>query len=69
MAPLSLPHEATVTVESQLPARRPTRLVCDGFDHPDVARIQVRDAASDVRLVFLEGHDLTATLVRKILLP
>ncbi len=46
MAPLSLPHEATVTVESQLPARRPTRLVCDGLDHPDVARIQVRDAAS-----------------------
>ncbi len=69
MAPLNLPHEATVTVESLFPARRPTRLVCDGFDHPDVARIQVSDAASDVRLAFLDGHDLTATLVRKILLP
>ena len=69
MAPLNLPHEAMVSAENLFPGRRPTRLVCDGFDHPDVASIQVRDARTDVRLAFLEGHDLTATLVRKILLP
>lgn len=69
MAPLNLPHGAAVSVENLFSERRPTRLVCDGFDHPDVVRIQVRDAASDVRLAFLEGHDLTSTLVRKILLP
>jgi NAD+ kinase len=69
MAPLNLPDDASVSVESLFPERRPTRLVCDGFDHPDVASIQVSDAASDVRLAFLAGHDLTATLVRKILLP
>jgi NAD+ kinase len=71
MAPLNLPHNAVVSVENLFPekGRRPTRLVCDGFDHPDVAHIQVRDANSDVRLAFLQGHDLTSTLVRKILLP
>ncbi len=69
MAPINLPPEAVVDVESLFPERRPTRLVCDGADHPDVARIRVEDANSDVRLVFVEGHDLTATLVRKILLP
>ncbi len=69
MAPLNLPHEATVSAENLFPKRRPTRLVCDGFDHPDVVDIRVRDAKTDVRLAFLEGHDLTATLVRKILLP
>ena len=69
MAPLNLPHDATVSVENLFRRRRPTRLVCDGFDHPDVASIRVQDANSDVRLAFLEGHDLTSTLVRKILLP
>ncbi len=69
LAPLSLPPNAIVDVESLFPERRPTRLVCDGSDHPDVVRIRVEDARSDVRLAFLDGHDLTATMVRKILVP
>lgn len=66
LSPFSLPAEAFVEVEVLEPEIRPARAVCDGVDHGLITRLSV-GRASDVRLAFLEGHDFTGTLVRKIL--
>ena len=66
LSPFSLPAEAFVEIEVLEPKIRPARAVCDGVDHGLVTRLSV-GRASDVRLAFLDGHDFTGTLVRKIL--
>lgn len=67
LSPLSLPEDTRVEVEVLDPLYRPVRVVADGVDLGSVTRIRVLRAERDVRLAFLEGHDFTATLVRKIL--
>ena len=66
LSPFSLPAEAMVEIEVLDPDLRPARAVCDGVEHGLLRRLSVA-AGSDVRLGFLEGHDFTGTLVRKIL--
>jgi hypothetical protein len=48
--------------------KRPTRVVTDGADHPGVNRVLVANSGADVSLAFLENHDPTATLIRKVIL-
>jgi len=67
LSPLSLPERTVVEVQVLDPDTRPVRVVADGVDLGDVVHIRVVPADRDVRLAFLEGHDFTATLVRKIL--
>lgn len=66
LSPFSLPAGSVVEVEVLEPEIRPARAVCDGVEQGRVRRLAVR-GADDVRLAFLEGHDFTGTLVRKIL--
>lgn len=67
LSPFSLPESTTIELEVLDHARRPARVVADGVDHGPVERLRVCRAEPDVRLAFLDGHDFTATLVRKIL--
>lgn len=67
LPPIALPRESVIDVEVIDGHRRPVRGVSDGQEHAEVRRVRIRDAHSDVHLAFLEGHDFTATLVRKLL--
>lgn len=69
LAPLVLPVEAKVHVEVLDHRVRRARAVADGFPHEDVRAVDIATADDDVRLCFLEGHDFTTTMIRKILHP
>ena len=67
LAPITLPADATITIDVINADKRPVRAVADGVGHPNVSRIEVMRADVDVRLAFLDGHNFTTTLVEKIL--
>ena len=67
LQPITLPLEAVVEMWCIDGHRRPVRAVADGRDCPEIHRATITNANSDIALAFLEGHDFTATLVRKIL--
>ena len=67
LQPITLPLDSTVEVWCLDAHRRPVRAVADGRDGPEIHSATITNATSDVSLAFLEGHDFTATLVRKIL--
>ena len=67
LSPFVLPLQSEVEVEVLRSDHRPVRAFSDGIDHGAVTRATVRPTGEHVRLAFLPGHDLTATLVRKIL--
>ena len=67
LAPITLPADASITIDVITPEKRPVRAVSDGVGHPHVSRIEVQRADVDVRLAFLDGHNFTTTLVEKIL--
>ncbi len=69
LAPLTLPPDSVIRVQVMHPDKRPVRAVSDGVDHGPVRTLEVRQDAEGIRLAFLEGHDFTGALVRKILLP
>jgi len=66
LSPIVLPIDAEITVEVLAQERRPVRAVADGVEQGTVRRVEVGPARSDVRLVFLEGHNFTRTMVRKV---
>lgn len=63
-----VPMTSRVEVTPLDTSRRPVRGVVDWLGYPDLAHLAVEDAHADVRLAFLEGHDFTATMFRKVLL-
>lgn len=69
LSPMVLPPRSVVEVEVQSQDRRPARVSVDGQDRGRVHRLKVEPALRRVRLCFLETHDFTGTLVRKILHP
>lgn len=69
LPPIALRRDAVIEVEVLDGHRRPVRAVADGHEHPAVRQVEIRDADSDIRLAFFEGHDPTATMVRKMLHP
>ncbi len=68
LIPIALPLTSRVHVEPLDRHHRPVRAVADGIGYPMVKRLEIRNSGLDVRLAFLEGHDFTATLFRKVLL-
>jgi NAD+ kinase len=68
LIPIALPMTARVSIEPLSRANRPVRAVADGIGYPQVQRLEIRNSGLDVRLAYLEGHDFTATLFRKVLL-
>ncbi|MFH1469946.1 MAG: NAD(+)/NADH kinase [Pseudomonadota bacterium] len=68
LLPIALPLTSRVEIEPLDADHRPVRAVADGIGYPQVRRMRVENSGVDVRLAFLEGHDFTATLFRKVLL-
>ena len=69
LAPLTLPPDSVIHVEVLHCDKRPVRAVSDGVDHGPVRSLRVQQDPQGIRLAFLEGHDFTGALVRKILKP
>lgn len=67
LSPFTLPEGVRIDVEVLDGELRPARAASDGVNHGPVSRLQVEMAHADVKLAFLDGHDLTGTLIRKIL--
>ncbi len=68
LSPLLLPPESVVTIDVLDADRRPARAVADGMTYGDVTRVEVAGAPGhEVRIGFLNGHDFTGTMIRKIL--
>jgi len=67
LTPLALPLHAVVELSALDLHRRPVRAVADGVDLGSVKSIRVEDAHDEVRLAFLESHDFTRALFRKVL--
>lgn len=68
LVPVVVPMGARVEVWPMNPESRPVRAVADWVGFPNIRHLVVRDAHSDVQLAFLDDHDFTGTLVRKVLL-
>lgn len=68
LVPMVLPLSSRVDVEPVDAEWRPVRAVADGVGFPHVTALRIEDSGTEVRLAYLEGHDFTATLVRKVLL-
>jgi NAD+ kinase len=66
---LALPASARAEVEVLQQEWRPVRAVVDGRDVDNVARVAVRLEQDGVRLAYLEPHDFTAQMLRKIIHP
>ena len=67
LTPMMLPLDAIVELSALDTHRRPVRAVADGVALGEVVRMRVEDSHENVRLAFLEGHNFTRALVRKIL--
>lgn len=67
LPPITLPLDSVVEVEVLDSEKRPARVATDGIDHPEAVRLRVVHAQADVRLAFLDQHDATATLIRKVI--
>jgi len=67
LTPMMLPLDAVVELSALDTLRRPVRAVADGVDLGEVVRMRVENSQDNVQLAFLEGHNFTRTLVRKVL--
>jgi NAD+ kinase len=67
LTPFVVPVDATINVQMLDVARRPVVACSDGVDRGPVQQMRVQRAAEEVQLAFLDGHNFTRTLVRKIL--
>jgi NAD+ kinase len=68
LQPITLPLDSRVELWCLDSHRRPVRASADGRDCLEAIKATITDADSDVTLAFIEGHDFTAALIRKILL-
>lgn len=69
LAPLVLPPSARIRIEVLDAEDRPARAVADGVPCEDVRRVEIFSSGDTVRLAYKQGHDFTATMIRKILHP
>ncbi len=69
LPPVILPASVIAEVEVISPVRRPVRAVADGRAVEGVAHVLVRLSEPVVRLAYLQPHDFTRHLVRKLLEP
>lgn len=69
LSPILLPPGAHIHVEVLDADERPARAVADGVPFEDVRQVEIRSSGDAVRLAYRQGHDFTATMIRKILHP
>lgn len=67
LTPMALPTDALVELDALDIHRRPVRAVADGVDLGPVVRMRVEDAQEEIRLAFVESHDFTRAMFRKVL--
>lgn len=68
MSPLLLPSDSTVEIEARRHERRPVRASVDGIDQGEVVKIVVTSAPAEIQLGFLDRHNFTETMLRKVLM-
>jgi NAD+ kinase len=68
MSPLLLPQDSIVEIEVLRHERRPVRAASDGIDQGEVVKMTITSAPAEIRLAFLDGHDFTDTMLRKVLM-
>lgn len=66
---VALPPESVAEVEVLDRDWRPVRAVADGRDLDHVARVRISMAERGVRLAYLDHHDFTGQMLRKIVHP
>lgn len=66
---VALPADASAEVEVTSHEFRPVRAVADGRAIDHVRRVRIHLAAAGVRLAYLEHHDFTGQMLRKIIQP
>ena len=68
LSPIVLPLSARAKVEVQMATIRPVRAVADGRE---VNRVRTVEIAHDGRatIAWLDGHDFTSRMIRKLLHP
>jgi len=69
LSPFALPEQSRIELEVQHPERRPVRAVADGRHVGRVQHVTIGLGNGDLRLAYLDGHDFTTRMVRKILHP
>lgn len=65
----ALPPGTRAVVDVLKPDRRPVRCAADGRTITGVAKVEVFYGTEVVRLAYLEGHDLTVQMIRKVVAP
>ena len=69
LTPFVLPATAVARLEVLQHQRRPARAVVDGREVGLAVGLEVRQSERAVRLAYLEGHDFTYQMLRKIVHP
>jgi len=69
LSPFALPERSRIDVRVQHPDRRPVRAVADGRYVARVEIVSIGVDRDELRLAYLDGHDFTTRMVRKILHP
>lgn len=67
LPPVALPVTARARVEVLHPEFRPVRAVADGRELNRVRAVEVFRSGTQVKLAYLEGHDFTSRMIRKLL--
>ncbi len=62
-----VPQQASISVTALQANRRPTQAVSDGISHGETQNLHVSTAEKTVEMVFLDSHNFTETMVRKVL--
>ncbi len=69
LSPVALPAASRARVQVRRPEHRPVRAVADGREVNHISAVEVGYGSEVVQLAYLEGHDFTARMVRKLLHP
>ena len=62
-----VPLNSKIDIKAIDAHRRPTQAVTDGFSHGETHSLHVSSSPLDAQFIFLDSHNFTETMVRKVL--
>ena len=62
-----VPLDSSIDITALHPQRRPTQAVSDGISHGEAKQLHISCSAKKAQLIFLDSHNFTETMVRKVL--
>ena len=62
-----VPQEADISITALHPRRRPAQAVGDGISYGEAHTLQISCAPNQAHIAFLDSHNFTETMVRKVL--